>query len=117
MSPETNWRQVWKNLHTAWVPEETKSNWYVVVHDIIPTNEPLHAIRLAESDRCTRCERRYTLTHRLTECNEGTAVWQWTKDESRGYLGWTHATFQPTGVSDPNFNSGLHSDIGQYCGY
>ena len=78
--PETNWRQVWKNLHTACVPEETKSNWYVVLHDIIPTNERLHAIRLAESDRCTRCERRDTLTHRFTEGKEGTAVWQWTKE-------------------------------------
>ena len=79
LSPETNWRQVWKNLHTAWVPEETKSNGYVV-HDIIPTNERLHAIRLAGTDRCTRCERRDTLTHRLTECKEETAIWQWTKE-------------------------------------
>ena len=47
LSPETNWRKVWKNLHTARVPEETKSNWYLVVHDIIPTKERLHAIRLA----------------------------------------------------------------------
>jgi len=38
LSPETNWRQVWKNLHTAWVPEGTKSNRYVVVHDIIRSN-------------------------------------------------------------------------------
>jgi len=78
--PETNWMKVWKYLHTAWVPDETKSNWYVVVHNIISTNERLRAIRLAESDRCTRCERRDTLTHRLTECNEGTVIWQWTKE-------------------------------------
>ena len=76
VSPETNWKQVWeKKLHTAWVPEETTSSSYVVVHDIIPTNGRLHAIRLVKSDRCTGCERRYILTHPLTECNEG-AIWQ-----------------------------------------
>ena len=76
LSPETNWRQEWKNLHTAWVLEETKSSGYVVARDIIPTNERLQAIRLAESDRCTSRERNDTLTHRLTERNEGTVVWQ-----------------------------------------
>jgi hypothetical protein len=39
LSTETNWTQVWKNLHTAWGQGETKSNWYVVVHEIIPINE------------------------------------------------------------------------------
>jgi hypothetical protein len=78
--PEENIQQVWKNLRTAWVAEETTSIWYTVVHDIVATNERLYAIRLVESDRCRHCERRYTLIHRLTSCNEGMAIWCWTKE-------------------------------------
>jgi len=47
-SPDTNWTQVWKNLHTAWVSEKTTSMWYILIHDIVPTNERLHATRLVE---------------------------------------------------------------------
>lgn len=46
--PDTNWTQVRKNLHMAWVSEETTSMWYIVMHDIVPTNERLHATRLVE---------------------------------------------------------------------
>jgi len=69
--PDTNWKQVWKNLHTARLAEETKSLWYTVVHVIVPTNERLHAIRLVESDLCRHCDRQDTLIHRLTVCNDG----------------------------------------------
>jgi len=37
LSPDTKRTQVWKNLHTAWASEETKSTWYSVVHDKIRT--------------------------------------------------------------------------------
>ena len=39
----------------------------------------LNIMARATKDRCTR-ERRDILTHRLTECKEGTAIWQWTKE-------------------------------------
>ena len=78
--PGTQWMQVWKNLHTAWLSEEIKSMWHVVVHEIVPNSERLHAIRLVESDRCRHCERRDTLVHWLSECNEGTAIWLWTRE-------------------------------------
>jgi len=78
--PDTQWTQMWKNLHTAWISEEIKSMWYITVHEIVPTNDRLHAIRLVESDRCRHCERRDTLVHGLTECNEGTAIWLWTRE-------------------------------------
>jgi len=77
---DTQWLQVWKNLHTDWVSEEIASMWYIVLHDIVLTNERLYAIELVESDRCRHCGRRDTLVHRLTECNEGTAVWLWTRE-------------------------------------
>ena len=72
---DTQWMQVWKKLHTAWVSEEIAPMWYIVVHDIVPTNERLHTIRLVESDRCRHCGRGDNLVHRMTECNEVTAIW------------------------------------------
>jgi uncharacterized protein with HEPN domain len=54
--PETKWKQVWKNVHTAWVTEDTKSIWYTVIHDIVPTNERLYTIKLVESDLCRHCD-------------------------------------------------------------
>ena len=69
-----------ENLHTAWASKEIASMWYIVVHDRVPTNERLHVIRLVQSDRCRHCGRRDTLIHRLTECNEGTAIWLWTRE-------------------------------------
>ena len=43
--------EVWRNLHTAWVTEEITS-MYIVLHDIVPTNQCMHVIGLVESDRC-----------------------------------------------------------------
>ena len=33
LHPDTQWIQVWKKLHTAWVSEEIASMWYIVLHD------------------------------------------------------------------------------------
>jgi hypothetical protein len=74
-----NLLQVWKNLQTTPVSEETKSIWYRVTHDIIPTNERLHKIRLAASDLCKHYDKQNTLEHRLTECGNGTAMWERTR--------------------------------------
>ena len=68
-----------ENLHTAWVTEESTSMWFIVIHGIVPTNKHVRTIRLAESDDCRHCETRETLVHWLTEYNEGTAVWLWTR--------------------------------------
>jgi acetone carboxylase gamma subunit len=55
LHPDTQWMQVWKNLHLAWMSEKIASMWYIVVHDIVPTNERLHEIWLVQSDRCGLC--------------------------------------------------------------
>ena len=57
LHPDTQWMQVWKNLHSAWISEEIASMWYIVVHDIVSTNERLHEIWLVQSDRCRLCGR------------------------------------------------------------
>jgi hypothetical protein len=66
--PTTDWSLVWKNLAETPVIGETKAAWYKVIKDILPTNEKLHRIRIAPTDRCRHCNRKETLLHRLTEC-------------------------------------------------
>ena len=78
LHPDTQWIQVWKILHTAWLSEEITSILYIVVHDIVPTNKRLHVIRVVESDLFGHRGRRDTLANGLTECNDGTAIWLWT---------------------------------------
>jgi hypothetical protein len=79
LMPTTDWKAVWKNLQSTPVPERTKSMWYRVIHDILPTTERLHRIRLAPTDRCKQCGRQDTIHHRLIESGEGTVTWEWTK--------------------------------------
>jgi hypothetical protein len=69
--------RVWQNLHDSWVSEEIKSAWYTVMHEIIPTNESLAAIHLVDTDSCRQCGRPDILIHRLTECNNAAAIWEW----------------------------------------
>ena len=78
--PTTEWKSLWKNLHTAPAPETTKSTWYRVIHGVIPTHERLHKIRLAPTDRCKHCEKQDTLPQRLVECGEGIVTWEWTRE-------------------------------------
>ena len=59
-----------ENLHTASVSVEITSIWYIVVHNVVSSNERMNAIWLVESDRYRYCGRRDTLVHRLTEYNE-----------------------------------------------
>ena len=47
--PHNDWDRVWRNLHTAWITNTLKSTWYNIIHDLIPTQERLAAIRLAAS--------------------------------------------------------------------
>jgi hypothetical protein len=78
--PSKEWTLVWKILHAASVSEEARTTWYFVIHDIVPPNECLHKIRLADSNLCRHCERQDSLEHRLAECGEGTAISKWTKE-------------------------------------
>ena len=44
--PYVKWNRVWQNLHESRAPEEVRSAWYAVIHDILPTRERLAAINL-----------------------------------------------------------------------
>ena len=48
--PNIQWDLVWRNLHTSCVPEDFRSAWYVVIHDILPTRERLATINLTDND-------------------------------------------------------------------
>ena len=74
--PEAEWKTIWKNLALTQTTGEDKANWYKVIHDIIPTNERLHRIRIARTDIGIECNQKDTLIHRMTECGENAANWK-----------------------------------------
>jgi len=54
--PDVNWKRLWTNLNTAWISDDQRSTWYMVIHDLTPTNDRLAAINLTETNRCSTCE-------------------------------------------------------------
>ena len=42
--------------------------WYMVIHDLVPTNERLHTIHLKTSDAFSKSGETDILMHRITEC-------------------------------------------------
>jgi hypothetical protein len=80
MYPTTEWEQAWAKLHATCVAEAIKVNWFKVIHDILPTNERQHAIRLVGSPLCANCGVRETVMHKNIECGEGRKIWEWTKN-------------------------------------
>jgi len=77
--PTIDWPRIWKNLWTAPATDSTKTTWYKIIHDIVPTKERLHKIRIAPTEYCRLCDRKDTLLHRLAECGDGRYQWEWTK--------------------------------------
>ena len=79
--PDVKWNRVWQNLHESRAPQEVRSAWYAVIHDILPTRERLAAINLTDTANCRQCNANDSLSHRLTDCGEGSAIWSWTKSK------------------------------------
>ena len=77
--PETDWDQVWANILQAPISQQVESEWYQVIHDLIPTNTRLHRIRIAPSELCQICSAPDSLEHRLTNCNNSKIIWTYTK--------------------------------------
>jgi hypothetical protein len=61
--PGIAWQRVWTNVHTAGLSDTIKSTWYAAIHEIIPTNERLAAIRLTTTTSCVRRGATDTLLH------------------------------------------------------
>jgi hypothetical protein len=110
--PTTDWDRVWSNLHATWAADAIKAKWFRVIHDILPTNEWLHTIRLTDSALCVTCGERDTPMHRITECGEGREIWEWT----RKLIAWIQSGFPTSGPFDRSSIHGHHDAIGQYSG-
>ena len=113
LHPSIDWERIWNNLHACWTTVTVRVNWYGVIHDILPTNERLHKILLVDSPHCSQCGETDTVQHRMTECGEGTTIWNWTKRRSKP----TQQTFLRTGQRDHNFNYGHPSVTVRCYGY
>jgi len=59
--PDTDWDVVWKNLWTTIGPESVKASWYRIIHNIVPTPERLHKIRITPTEQCRLCAEKDTL--------------------------------------------------------
>jgi len=70
-----DWSLVSGSLHNVILPNGGRSAWYMVIHDIIPTNVKLHRIRLMDTRNCTQCGRQHTMLHRLNERGERQKIW------------------------------------------
>jgi hypothetical protein len=73
--PDTNWHQVWKNLHTSATPDAITSTWYMAIHDLTPTNSRLADIHVSDTTSCALCGQLDTLAHRIADCGEGLIIW------------------------------------------
>jgi hypothetical protein len=78
--PNTNWARVWSNIQSRTLSMRARSHWFMAVHDIVPTNNRLHAIHRAPSDRCQFCGKWDTILHRLTTCGHAATIWRWLKE-------------------------------------
>ena len=112
--PTIEWPRIWKNLWTAPVTDSTKTTWYKIIHDIVPTKERLHKIRIAPTQNCRLCDRKDTLLHRLAECRDGRYQWEWTKKRLAIML--IHDGYRKNGYSDHTSHSDHHSANVLYCG-
>jgi hypothetical protein len=78
-NPAIEWPRVWKNLHTAWLLPVIRSEWYAVIHELLPTNDRLRRIAKLDTDRCGACGLPDSTAHRVMECGNGGAMWRWTQ--------------------------------------
>jgi hypothetical protein len=74
---QARWEQTWRNIASPFLPATVCSEWYRVVHDIVPTNDRMHKIGLMDTDLCTTSRTTDTLEHKLTRCNISKTIWAW----------------------------------------
>jgi hypothetical protein len=63
-----------------------KTIWYVIIHDILPTNHRLHNINRHANGKCKYCQEEDTVLHRYTTCTETHPIWTWTRKHIACYL-------------------------------
>jgi hypothetical protein len=78
MFPSINWHVMLGNLSQAVGSDAVRFVWYVVVHDLVPTNVKLHSIYVITTDSCLNFGATYALTHSLSECGATADICTWT---------------------------------------
>jgi hypothetical protein len=78
-SPTVRWEAVWANIHGVKLDGAVVSDWYLAIHDVVPTRQRLAGIRLVPDHSCPVCGEPETLEHRLIACTQGPILWCWTK--------------------------------------
>ena len=112
----SDWHRIWSNLHAAWVPDTLRSQWYMAIHDILPTKERLHRIALADTAHCIHCGQLDTLSRRLINCGARKEMWRWTQGNLATMLH-THSCRIPYDWHlCPCFSSGPLRGSELYCG-
>jgi hypothetical protein len=101
--PSADWKRIWTNLHECWTTKAVKINWYVVLPDILPTNERVHKIRLVDSSLCGHCGEPDTVQHSATACGEGASICFWTKRRIARILRIDPAHVSPDWTTRPQF--------------
>ena len=101
--PEVNWKRLWTNLHTAWISDAQRSTWYMVIHDLIPTNDRLAAIKFTETNHCSTCDAIDTTQHRLTQCGERKLIWNWTRARIAAFTRTNSVNVPETWTIKPDF--------------
>jgi hypothetical protein len=79
LRPHIDWKMVWGNLQSNRLPERVRRAWYMIIHDLMPTNVRLHRIRLRDAVNCPQCRRQDMKLQRLTEYGVGREIWERTR--------------------------------------
>jgi hypothetical protein len=84
------------------VSDDIKIEWYSAINDIIPTQDRLHRINIAATNKCHTCEETDNIGHRLTGCEGGDEMWEWTRVKLAVMLRTSAKNIPPTWLLQPN---------------
>lgn len=54
--PNAEWTNVWGNIVSTPLPDETRSTWYRVIYDLAPTQVRIHGVNIQNTTECLRCK-------------------------------------------------------------
>jgi exonuclease III len=79
--PAVEWKKVWQNLSSNFIPTDWRMTMYRVLNDVIPNNVKLkkHRIPGTSSPNCLECHVLDTNAHRSKRCEFSLLSWEWLK--------------------------------------
>jgi hypothetical protein len=102
-SPAVVWDEVWTNFYSMRSYGPVATDWYFVIHDIVPTRQRLTMIQVASDPRCLLCGEEDTLEHRLLLCGQGPILWRWTRGVLSAFLRNNHTDIPDAWVWCPAY--------------